>query len=155
MEGYGRFLLAVGESSHQGCLLLTSREAPPELALLDARARSLELHGLGTAEGQALLADQHLTGDTQAWLSLVDRYGGNGLALKIVGRDIRQLFDRDISAFLGYAPTYGTVFGGIRQLLIFRRNDSTVERRVLTRLAVERERPRSQSSRGSWQSVGW
>jgi len=39
MDGYGRFLLAVGESSHQGCLLLTSREAPPELALLDTRAR--------------------------------------------------------------------------------------------------------------------
>src|ERR671933_45934 len=28
----------------------------------------------------ALLADKQLIGDTQAWLSLVDRYGGNGLA---------------------------------------------------------------------------
>ena len=35
----------------------------------------------------ALLADKQLIGDTQAWLSLVDRYGGNGLALKTVFPD--------------------------------------------------------------------
>ena len=60
----------------------------------------LELHGLGTAEAQALLADKQLNGDTQAWVSLVDRYGGNGLALKIVGETIRQVFDGDVAAFL-------------------------------------------------------
>ena len=113
MAGYGRLLQAVGEDRHQSCLGLTSREAPRELAVLGAGARWLELRGLGTAEAQALLADKQLIGDTQAWLGLVDRYGGNGLALKIVGETIQHLFDGDISAFLGYADaTYGTVFGG-------------------------------------------
>jgi hypothetical protein len=37
-----------------------------------------------------------------------------GLALKIVGETIRQVFDRHIGAFLEEAiGTYGTVFGGV------------------------------------------
>ena len=49
MDGYGRVLQAVGETSHQSCLVLTSREAPPELALLGCEYAHLELHGLGIA----------------------------------------------------------------------------------------------------------
>jgi WD40 repeat protein len=140
MDGYGRVVQGVGEASHSSCLVLTSREAPPELALLSG-VGELELHGLGVAEGQALLTDKHLTGDTQAWLSLVQRYDGNGLALKIVGDAIRQLFDGDISAFLGYAvTTYGAVFGGIRRLLDLQAERlSSIEWDLLTRMAVERE----------------
>jgi hypothetical protein len=33
--GSGRLLQAVGETSHRSCVLLTSREAPPELAVLN------------------------------------------------------------------------------------------------------------------------
>ena len=69
MDGYGRFLQAVGETSHQSCLLLTSREAPPELAVLSTGVRCLELHGLGTTEAQALLADKQLRADAHAWVS--------------------------------------------------------------------------------------
>src|SRR4029453_6829144 len=32
MGGYGQLLRSVGEPTHQSCLVLTSREAPPELA---------------------------------------------------------------------------------------------------------------------------
>ena len=60
MEGYGRLLLAVGDSSHQSCLVLTSRETPPELVVLGSGERDLEVHGLGTAEAQTLLADKQL-----------------------------------------------------------------------------------------------
>jgi WD40 repeat protein len=141
MDGYGSLLRAVGESSHQSCVLLTSREAPPEMTELGGGVRSLEIRGLGTAEAQTLLADKHLRGDTKAWLSLVDRLGGNGLALKIVGETIRQVFDGDVAMFLDdVTDSFGIVFGGIRRLL-----DGQVERLsraehgVLTRLAVERE----------------
>lgn len=140
MEGYGRLLQAGGETTHQSRLVVTSREAPPELGVLSG-ARYLELHGLGVAEAQALLADRELIGDGQARLSLVDRYGGNGLALKIVGETIRQVYDGDVKAFLAEAiASFGTVFGEIRRLL-----DVQVERHssnewdVLMRLAVERE----------------
>src|SRR5207253_2727958 len=34
MAGYGRLLQAVGEAAHQSCVVQTSREAPPELAVL-------------------------------------------------------------------------------------------------------------------------
>ncbi len=141
MEGYGRVLQSVGETSHQSCLLLTSREAPPELAVLGDAVRALELHGLGTTEAQTLLVHKHLHGETQTWVSLVDRYGGNGLALKIVGETIRQVFDGDIVAFLEDAvDTHGVVFGGIRRLLdVQAERLSEVEHDVLTRLAVERE----------------
>ena len=50
MDGYGRLLQAVGETLHRSCLVLTSREAPPELAMLGGGARELELHGLGCTE---------------------------------------------------------------------------------------------------------
>jgi transcriptional regulator with XRE-family HTH domain len=141
MDAYGRLLQAVGESPHQSCLLLTSREAPPELAVLGSGVRALELHGLGTAEARALLVDKQLYGDEQAWGQLVDRYGGNGLALKIVSETIRQVFDGDMGAFLRDATMrHGTVFGGIRRLLdVQAERLSSVEQNVLTRLAVERE----------------
>jgi hypothetical protein len=120
--------------------MLTSREAPPELAVLGRSARALELHGLGVAEARALVADKQLRGDAQAWQSLVERYGGNGLALKIVGETIHQVYDGDIGAFLLEAiATYGTVFGGIRRLLdVQLQRLSHAERLVLWRLGVER-----------------
>jgi WD40 repeat protein/transcriptional regulator with XRE-family HTH domain len=141
MDGYGQVLQAVGESSHQSCLVLTSREAPPELAVLGARVRTLELHGLGVAEAQAILEDKQLIGDAEAWLSLARRYGGNGLALKIVGETIRQVYDGGVSEFLEEAiTTYGTVFGGIRRLLdVQAERLSKIERDILSRMAVERE----------------
>ena len=141
MAGYGRLLQALGGAAHQSCLVITSREAPPELASLDGGVRVLELHGLGTLEAQALLADKQLNGDAQAWASLVGRYGGNGLALKVVGETIRQLYVGNIAPFVADAvATYGTVFGGIRRLLeVQAARLSPLERDVLRRLAVERE----------------
>jgi WD40 repeat protein/transcriptional regulator with XRE-family HTH domain len=141
MDGYGRVLQAVGETSHQSCVVLTSRETPPELTLLDRRVRSLDLRGLDTDDAQALLADKQLYGDPRTWLSLVDRYGGNGLALKIVGDRIHQVYGGDVAAFLVDAiARYGSVFGGIRRLLDAQTERlSTVERDILTRLAVGRE----------------
>jgi WD40 repeat protein len=141
MEGYGRVLQAVGDGWHQSCLVLTSREAPPELSVLAGGVRELEVHGLGISETQVLLADKQLSGDTQTWTGLVERYGGNGLALRIVGETIRQVYDGDIVQFLEEViASYGALFGGIRRLLdVQAERLSTVERDVLTRLAVERE----------------
>jgi hypothetical protein len=149
MDGYGRVLESIGQTTHQSCLLLTSREAPPELALLPG-ARESELHGLGLTEAQAVLADKRISGDTQDWQRLVDLYGGNGLALKIVGETIRQVYAGDIGTFLVNAVgTYGAVFGGIRHLLDIQvARLSSDERDILRQLAVERE---PVSLAGIWQ----
>ncbi|MBV9581712.1 MAG: WD40 repeat domain-containing protein, partial [Chloroflexi bacterium] len=140
MDGYGGVQQAIGETSHLSCLLLTSREAPPELAFVPG-ARALELHGLGVSEAQALLADKRMNGDAQSWTSLVDRYDGNGLALKIVGETIRQVYAGHVDEFLADAlANSGAVFGGIRRLLdVQMERLSSVEYEVLRQLAVERE----------------
>src|SRR5262249_25953302 len=79
-NGYGRLLQVLGEAAHDSCLVLTSREAPPELVRLGGSTRTLELHGLAATEVQVLLADKQLHGGAPAWASLVACYGGNGLA---------------------------------------------------------------------------
>ncbi len=138
--GYGEVLRRVGESMHQSCLLVTAREGPPELApLVGERApvRTLWLGGLVPADGQALLRERGLSGDDVAWEALIAHYGGNPLALRVVGDTIGVVFGGDITAFLGQETT---VFGGIRQLLDAQvERLSALERSVLHWLAVERE----------------
>lgn len=138
--GYGDVLRRLSETRHRSCLLLTSREAPPELGALEGdreSVRSLELGGLTVGEAQALLQHRGLVGNAAAWAGLVEHYGGNGLALKITGETIRHLFGGDIAAFLEKSDP---VFGGVRRLLddqVARLTD--IEGAVLRWLAVERE----------------
>src|SRR6185436_9932731 len=80
--------------------------------------RSLELAGFGTDDGRALLDDKQLDGDDAAWQALVERYGGNGLALRVVGETTRELFGGSIAEYLEFATsTAGVMVGGVRQLL--------------------------------------
>src|SRR5262249_35431631 len=133
-------LQALGEARHQSCLLVTSREQPPELGPPGgerAPVRILRLVGLDAAAGRALLEDKELAGDDAAWGDLVGRYGGNALALLVVGETISAIFDGDIAAFLAEGEP---VFGGIRRLLaaqVARLSGS--ERAVLYELAIDRE----------------
>jgi transcriptional regulator with XRE-family HTH domain len=141
MEGYGRIVRALGEASHQSCLMLTSREVPPELSLLDRAARTLELGGFGVHEAQVLLVPKQLDGTAQEWVALNERLGGNGLALKVVGEAIRELFGGEIGAFLE-VDTLGaaTVFNDIRRVLAEQVDrGSALEQQILRVLAVERE----------------
>jgi WD40 repeat protein/transcriptional regulator with XRE-family HTH domain len=140
LAGYGRLLHAVGEASHQSCLVLTSREAPLELAVLaDDSVRTFTLGGLGIDEAQELLAPKQLVGTSQEWAELTARFGGNGLALKVVGERIRELFGGDLGSFLQEAGASG-VFGGIRRLLAEQVERTSAPEQLLLRvLAVERE----------------
>jgi len=139
-EGYGTILQRLGEVSHQGCVLVTSREKPPELGPLEGEGApvcSLRLDGLAMDEGRALLRDKALVGDEVAWHALVERYAGNALALKIVGETIGELFGGDIATFLAQGEV---VFGGIRRLLDAQLvRLSALECTLLYELAVERE----------------
>jgi hypothetical protein len=76
-------------------------------------------------------------GDEAAWRALVERYGGNPLALHVVGETISSVFDGEIAAFLAQEIA---VFGGIRHLLDEQvARLSALEQAVLAWLAVERE----------------
>ena len=115
--GYATVLQAIGDGRHQSCLVLTSREAPQQLAVLPTGAvRTLRLDGLGLSESQRLLAEKQLSGNPEDWANLIRRCGGNGLALKVVGESIREVFGGDIRAFLE-ASGPGNVFAGVRRLL--------------------------------------
>lgn len=138
--GYGRLLQRIGETEHQSCLLLTSREKPREVALLEGSAsatRVLALSGVGKKAGKELLADTGLFGTDETWASFIRLYAGNPLALKLATEPVRELFAGDIAHFLQEG---GAVFGDIYDLLEqqFRRL-SVQEQEILYWLAIERE----------------
>jgi WD40 repeat protein/transcriptional regulator with XRE-family HTH domain len=139
-DGYGRVLQMIGEGRHRSCLVLTSREAPPELAALSGGpVRTLYLAGLRALEARAVLADKHLVGTDEDWTQLTERFGGNGLALKIISESIHELFGGQIGAFLD-ASEPGMVLGDVQRLLDGQlRRASQLEQHVLRVLAVERQ----------------
>jgi transcriptional regulator with XRE-family HTH domain len=134
-EGYGEILRRLGESAHQGCLVVISREQP--LREDQTAVCALRLYGLGVDEGRALLEHRDLAGDDAAWEALVTRYSGNPRALQVVGKTAATVFGGDIAAFLAQDVA---VFGDIRQLLDEQvARLSAQEHVVLCWLAEERE----------------
>jgi WD40 repeat protein/transcriptional regulator with XRE-family HTH domain len=143
-EGYGQLLRAIGEASHQSCLLLTSREKPQEMALMEgaqALVRSLSLSGLTPDNGRALFRQKGaFTGSEAEWQTLIDHYGGNPLALKLVASAIQDLFNSSISEVMPYLSQGLAVFEDIRDVLD-RQFDrlSEAEQKILFWFAIHRE----------------
>ncbi len=141
-EGYGELFRCVGEVAHQSCLVLTSREKPKEVGLLQGEVlpiRSLQLNGLKEIEGLELLKVKglSLSGSEDEWRILVERYAGNPLALKIVSTTIQDVFDGKVSEFLERDIV---VFGDIRALLDQQFNRlSGLEKEIMYWLAINRE----------------
>ncbi len=139
-EGYGQLLQLVAERGHQSCLLLTSREKPAALRLLENRSypmRSLRLSGLDAAACKTLLEEKELVGTSTSQERLVEIYAGNPMALKIVAETIRDLFRGEIDPFLSVSTV---IFGNITELLDeqFVRL-SALEKTLLSWLAIMRE----------------
>jgi WD40 repeat protein len=136
---YGVLIRQFGEINHKSCLLLTSREKLKEVDLLeskDAKVQSIELQGLGK-EASKIIKSKGLDGSSNEIHQLVEHYGGNPLALKIVSSSIKSLFGGHISSFLNEGVF---VFNGIRDLLDQQRNRvSLIERKIITWLAINRE----------------
>jgi WD40 repeat protein len=138
-EDYGELFRLMGETSHQSCLVLTSREKPAEIATLEGdnfAVRSWQLTGSMEA-AQALLVAKGLTGTFEEKQLLCERYSCNPLALKIVATCIQDLFDGKISEFLAQDAT---IFRGIYKLLDqqFQRC-SSLEKTIMYWLAINRE----------------
>src|SRR6266487_4949325 len=139
-QGYGRLIERLGESVHQSCVVLTSREKPREIEAaegLRAPVRSLRLVGLSQEAARSLLENKDLRGESSAWLQLIATYVGNPLALKIVGQAIVDLFSGEIIPFLHSGEL---IFNGIRVVLRQQVARLTpLEQTLLTWLAVVRE----------------
>ncbi|WP_373527867.1 NB-ARC domain-containing protein [Nostoc sp.] len=139
-ESYGELLWRSGETSHQSCIMLTSREKPAEIAALEGDGlpvRTLTLSGLEVRAGQTILALKGLSGNEDETRQLVECYRGNPLALKIAATSVRDLYQGNIARFFAEGTT---VFNGIGNLLEqqFQRL-STSEQQVMYWLAINRE----------------
>ena len=116
-EGYGQLLRRAAETKHKSCLLVTSREKPSDLAPLEGsrtHVRSLHLGPLDAQACHSLLEAQDVAGDAAERARLIERFGGNPLALKIVTPTIVELFDGEIAPFLEQGEL---LLGSVRNLL--------------------------------------
>jgi WD40 repeat protein len=139
-DGYGDFFRQVAECSHQSCVVLTSREQIAEVANYagsNLPIRVLNLGGLELSAAMSVLDDKGLPLMSEQGQKLVELYGGNPLALKIVSTSILEVFDGQVKEFLRQGIT---VFNGIR-LLISSQFDrlSPLEKQVMFWLAINRE----------------
>ena len=139
-EGYARLLRRVAESEHKSCLLMTSREKPSALVPLEGSrtpVRSLRLEGLARDASEQLLEEREIVGAASERERLIERFGGNPLALKIVAETIVELFGGEIAPFLEQGEL---LVGSVRELLGEQFNRlSAVEQSVLLWLAILRE----------------
>ncbi|MBE9006167.1 pentapeptide repeat-containing protein [Fortiea sp. LEGE XX443] len=116
-EGYGELFRRLGEATHQSCLVLTSREKPQEVALLEGETlpvHSLQLSGLKVVEGKEILKVKGLSAAEDEWKAMIESYGGNPLALKIVATTIEDVFGGNVTEFLQQNTV---IFGDIRDIL--------------------------------------
>ncbi|MEL6401978.1 MAG: NB-ARC domain-containing protein [Cyanobacteria bacterium J06626_4] len=138
-ERYGDLFRLLGESPHQSCVLITSREKPAEIAIfegMELAVRSLQLRGsLKTALG--VIETKDLVGSLQQKQELCERYGCSPLALKIAAGSIQALFDSEIGPFLDEGVF---LFNGTQRLLDqqFERL-SALEKTIMYWLAINRE----------------
>jgi WD40 repeat protein len=139
-QGYGKLLQRIGESRHQSCLLITSREKPKEVALLEGEAtavRSYRLAGLSLEAGRDILKGKGLQGTEQDWEVLITHYGGNPLVLRLVAQEICEVFGRSITAFLKDGELF---FRDVSDVLKQQVNRlSAIEEEIIHELAIERE----------------
>jgi len=138
-EAYGELLRLLGESPHQSCILLTSREKPAEISIFeteDGKVRSLALSGSWEAS-LALIEAKKLTGTEAEKRQLCEVYSCSPLALKIVAASIQSLFDGAIAPFLAEETI---VFNGLKRLLDQQFERLTeLEQTIMYWLAINRE----------------
>ena len=92
-EGYGFFLKRVGEVLHKSCILITSREKPLEVTLLQGHfpVHEIDLLGLSPSEGTNLIKSvSDVVASDEQWNVVVNHYAGNPLALPIVVAEVEK-----------------------------------------------------------------
>ncbi|MBE7384626.1 MAG: ATP-binding protein [Leptolyngbya sp. SIO1E4] len=121
-EGYEELFRRLGETAHQSCVLLMSREKLRDIEEMEGLqpVRSLNLGGLDQAAVQTVfqtIGRAHSSafyGSVQDWDTLVSVYGGNPSLLESVAGHLLRRFDGSLPGFLEQGLM---VFGKIRNLL--------------------------------------
>lgn len=100
-QDYGQLFYRLAEEPSKSSLLLTSREKIGTVALLEGATspvRSLKLDGLGE-HARSLLQEKGLCGE-QDWNTLIEKYRGNPLMLKLAATIVQEVFEGDVGEFL-------------------------------------------------------
>ncbi|MEM1256032.1 MAG: BTAD domain-containing putative transcriptional regulator [Cyanobacteria bacterium P01_H01_bin.21] len=138
-ENYSELVSVAGQTKHQSCLLLTSREKPAEVATIseaNPAVQVLQLEGSPEA-AMALIEAKQLVGSQDDKERLCDRYGHSPLSLQIISSSIRDVFDGEISLFLEEDTL---LFNGAKKLLDVQfERLSPLEQTVMTWLAINRD----------------
>ena len=143
-EGYGKLIRLLGETRHQSCLLVTSREQLKEIAWLEGEGTSVHsyrLGGLNVSDARVILEKKGLSGEEHSWKVLIERFAGNPMMLTVISPTIRESYRGLISQYL---MDFGDVplnkYPDLRVLLDeqFQRL-SSLEQQVFYWLAIERE----------------
>ncbi|NJP08653.1 MAG: hypothetical protein HC866_03570 [Leptolyngbyaceae cyanobacterium RU_5_1] len=98
-ELYGELLQRIGEGRHQSCLVITSREKPEEVTVLEGctpLVKSWKLAGLGISAHE-ILRTKGLVEEPTEWEQLIRLYRGNPLALNVVSTTIQEFFNSKVS----------------------------------------------------------
>ncbi len=140
-QGYGQLLETIANSHHQSCILLTGREIPSNFVSLkrnSPRVNSLQLSGLNISVCQQLIQLLGIIKSSeQSTEKLINYYGGNPLALKIIATSIVDLFNGDLEEFW---QSEVRLFGDIKDLLDQQwQRLSESEKDVMYSLAIARE----------------
>ena len=101
---YGDLISKLSTTSHNSCLIITSREEPKEIEKHTSKTkpvRKLELKGLSFIDSQNIFYEiGDFYGSDDEWKELSDFYNGNPLALEMAAKHIKEVFFGDISLFL-------------------------------------------------------
>jgi WD40 repeat protein len=107
-EDYQQFFQCLGERNHDSCLLAIAAERPQEIILMQGETlpvRSLKLTGLNAQAGRQLLESEGCLLESEVLMQmLVERYGGNPLALRVVSAIAKDLYQGNVAEFVSTNP---------------------------------------------------
>ncbi len=139
-SNYSHFIKRISEESHQSCLLLTSQDEPMNMYFVRGnKADSIQLGSLGDA-AKEIFREKGLS-DSNCWQKMIERYGGNPLALNLVSTTIKDLFDGSVALFLGANTELEVIVPTPFQKLLkeqFKRL-SDLEKQIVSTLATNRQ----------------
>lgn len=141
-SNYSQLIKRISEESHQSCLLLTSQDEPMDMHFVRGnKVDSIQLGSLGDSAKEILKEEGLCLTDFNCWYKLIERYGGNPLALKIVSKTINELFGGSVVQFLGANTELEVIVPTHFQRLLreqFKRL-SSLEKQIMSILAVNRQ----------------
>ena len=143
-EDYGYLLQQIGQVNHQSCLIITSREKPREVGLLEGpnlAVRTLQLSGLTSVEGREIFnAKGCLVTSDGIFEEVCAHYAGNPLALKIAAAAVQEVCGGELEQLIPFLRQGKIQFDDINDLLEGQFNRlSSIEQQVMYWLAVNRE----------------